>query len=169
VLTVCCRSDDAAARGCALARFAWRYLTETRRLPDPVLQAAADQHVVREGYRGSARFAHRADCAVSHIEVRGPTFKGSLTGGRKTLFRFGREGQGCRRLVITEAPIDALSEPPVTLPIGGIGLAEQDCALMLSEVACRGMFSNRNRRPARGPEAREARTRVGARCAVCHG
>jgi len=88
---------------------AWRYLTETRSLPDAVLHAAADQDAVRDGYRGSAWFAHRARDAVTHIEVRGPSFKGSLTGGRKTLFRFSREGQGCRRLVITEAPIDALS------------------------------------------------------------
>jgi len=87
----------------------WRYLTETRRLPDSVLQAAADQDVVREGYRGSAWFAHRAGDVVTHIEARGHSFRGSLTDGRKTLFRFDREGQGCHRLVITEAPIDALS------------------------------------------------------------
>ena len=45
---------------------------------------------------------------VSHVEIRGPTFKGSLTGGHKTLFRF-RRAQGQRRLAIAEAPIDALS------------------------------------------------------------
>jgi|SRR5208283_4405060 len=101
-----------------------------RRLPEGVLQAAADQDVVRQGYRGSAWFAHRAGDVVTRIEVHGPAFKGSLTGGPKTLFRFAREGEGCRRLVIAEAPIDALSiaaiegEPPGTVCVatgGGIG------------------------------------------------
>ena len=46
---------------------------------------------------------------VTHVEIRGPDFKGSLRGGDKTLFRFKTcEGQASR-LVITEAPIDALS------------------------------------------------------------
>ena len=70
----------------------------------------------------SAWFAHRAGGVITHIEVRGPTFKGSLTGGRKTLFRFGRGGQGCRRLVATEAPIDALSIAAIegVLPRNGL-------------------------------------------------
>jgi len=88
---------------------AWRYLTETRCLPDAVLQAAADQDAVREGYRGSAWFAHRAGDVVTHIEVRGPAFKGSLTGGRKSLFRLPSGQRVPCRVVITEAPIDELS------------------------------------------------------------
>ncbi len=88
---------------------AWRYLAETRYLPDRVLAAAAEQDIVREGHYGSAWFAHRDGGTVSHIEVRGPDYKGSLTGGHKTLFRFGRAGEGCRRLAVAEAPIDALS------------------------------------------------------------
>ena len=88
---------------------AWRYLAETRCLPAKVLTAAAGQDAVREGYYGSAWFAHRDGDAVSHIEVRGPNYKGALSGGRKRLFRFGGVGQGCRRLVVAEAPIDALS------------------------------------------------------------
>ena len=109
---------------------AWRYLTETRCLPDAVLQAAADQDAVREGYRGSAWSARRAGDVVTHIEVRGPAFKGSLTGGRKSLFRL-PSGQGVPcRVVITEAPIDALSLAPLeelradtlyTATGGGIG------------------------------------------------
>jgi len=89
---------------------AWRYLSEARCLPHALLQAAADQDAVREGYRGSAWFAHRGlDGAVCHVEIRGPAFKGSLTGGRKSLFRL-PSGQGVPcRIVITEAPIDALS------------------------------------------------------------
>jgi Toprim-like/Protein of unknown function (DUF3991) len=86
----------------------WTYLNNQRGLPPEVLTAAAEQDAVREGYRGSVWFAHRNDLSVSHIEVRGPEFKGSLAGGRKALFRFGRAGEATR-LAITEAPIDALS------------------------------------------------------------
>ena len=88
---------------------AWRYLAETRCLPDKVLTAAAEQDAVREGHYGSAWFAHRNGDTVSHIDVRGPDYKGALSGGRKTFFRFGGMGQGWRRLAVTEAPIDALS------------------------------------------------------------
>jgi hypothetical protein len=88
---------------------AWTYLAGERRLPLPVLAAAIEQDVVREGFFGSAWFAHRAGVAISHVEARGPDFRGSLAGGHKTLFRFGGAGEGARRLAITEAPIDALS------------------------------------------------------------
>jgi Toprim-like/Protein of unknown function (DUF3991) len=64
---------------------------------------------VREGAYGSAWFAHRQDGEVTHVEVRGPDYKGSLTGGRKTLFRFATGAAPVRRLVVAEAPIDALS------------------------------------------------------------
>jgi hypothetical protein len=74
-----------------------------------VLAAAVDQDAVREGHYGSAWFAHRDGKTVSHIEVRGPDYKGSLAGGRKTLFAFSRAGEACRRLAVAEAPIDALS------------------------------------------------------------
>jgi hypothetical protein len=61
------------------------------------------------GYYGSAWFAHRPDGAVSHVEVRGPDYKGSLAGGHKTLFVFGQASEDLRRVAIAEAPIDALS------------------------------------------------------------
>ena len=66
--------------------------------------------VLREGPVGSAWFAHfdRAG-AVAHVDVRGPTYKGSLTGGVKSLFRLPLKGQPLPRLVLTEAAIDALS------------------------------------------------------------
>jgi hypothetical protein len=64
---------------------------------------------VREGPHGSAWFAHRdADGRVTHIDIRGPDFKGSVRGGHKTLFRL-PGGQRPARLAVTEAPIDALS------------------------------------------------------------
>ena len=65
--------------------------------------------MVREGHYGSAWFAHRADGTVSHVEVRGRDYKGSLAGGHKTLFLFGQAGEDRRRVAITEGPIDALS------------------------------------------------------------
>jgi hypothetical protein len=88
---------------------AWAYLLSVRCLPAEILTAAAAQDVIREGYYGSAWFAHRADGAVSHIEVRGPDYKGSLAGGHKTLFVFGQAGEDLHRVAIAEGPIDALS------------------------------------------------------------
>ncbi len=88
---------------------AWAYLAGARCLPADILTAATAQDVVREGYYGSVWFAHRADGAVSHVEVRGPDYKGSLVGGHKTLFLFGQASEDLRRAVITEGPIDALS------------------------------------------------------------
>ena len=88
----------------------WTYLNGTRRLPGAVLARAVALDVVREGYWGGAWFAHKQDGTVRHVECRSPTFKGSLTGGAKSLFRFCAPGRGLwTRLALTEAPIDALS------------------------------------------------------------
>ena len=88
----------------------WKYLTIVRRLPAFILTRAISLDVVREGYRGSVWFAHRQDGDVQHVEVRGPTFKGSLRGGVKSLFRVcATKGGSPTRLAIAEAPIDALS------------------------------------------------------------
>ena len=88
----------------------WAYLAGTRRLPDQILEAAQRADILREGPYGSAWFAHRDEAnAVTHIEIRGPGFKGSLRGGTKTLFRLAGGGPRHNRLVITEAPIDTLS------------------------------------------------------------
>jgi hypothetical protein len=43
------------------------------------------------------------------VDVRGPTYKGSLTGGVKALFRLPSSGPPLPRLVVTEAAIDTLS------------------------------------------------------------
>ena len=88
---------------------AWAYLAGARRLPAEILTAAAAQDAVREGYYGSGWFAHRADGAVSHVEVRGPAYKGSLADGHKTLFLFGQPSEDVHRVAIAEGPIDALS------------------------------------------------------------
>jgi len=88
---------------------AWLYLSNCRALPARVLIEAARQDAVRLGAYGSAWFAHTSQAAVTHVEIRSPTFKGSLKGGRKTLFRFGDPGTRFTRLAVFEAPIDALS------------------------------------------------------------
>ena len=88
---------------------AWRYLANCRGLPAGVLIEAAQQDAVRLGAYGSAWFAHAPDGEVTHVEIRSPTFKGSLKGGRKTLFRFGKLMKSFTRLAVLEAPIDALS------------------------------------------------------------
>ncbi len=65
---------------------------------------------MRGGPRASAWFAHKDERgAVTHIETRGPEFKGSLRGGTETLFRFPGRPPPLARLLIAEAPIDALS------------------------------------------------------------
>jgi hypothetical protein len=88
----------------------WRYLTDERRLPPSVLVRAVAADVVREGPYGSVWFAHRDDFgAVTHIEIRGPDFKGSVNGGEKKLFRLPGGPEPSMRLVLAEAPIDALS------------------------------------------------------------
>ncbi len=88
----------------------WDYLATVRRLPAFVLTEAVNLDVVREGYRGSVWFGQRHNGDVGHVEVRGPTFKGSLSGGHKSLFRlWTSRGGPITRLALTEAPIDAMS------------------------------------------------------------
>ena len=88
---------------------AWKYLSEERALPAGVLVAAAEKDVIRDGAYGSAWFAHRDQGQVTHVEIRGPSFKGSLKDGHKTLFRLHSGTGQPTRLIIAEAPIDALS------------------------------------------------------------
>jgi hypothetical protein len=91
--------------GCA----AWNYLVQARALPTAVLTAAAEKDIIRDGAYGSTWFAHVDQGPVTHVEIRGPSFKGSLKGGHKTLFRLRPGAVETTRLVIAEAPIDALS------------------------------------------------------------
>jgi hypothetical protein len=88
----------------------WNYLAGARRLPAKVLEAADGADILREGPYDSAWFAHRDDGnTMTHVEIRGPDFKGSLQGGVKSLFRLSSAAPRHSRVVITEAPIDALS------------------------------------------------------------
>ena len=88
----------------------WRYLARERWLPSAIIEAASAAGVLREGPAGSAWFAHLdSHGVVAHVDVRGPTYKGSLTGGAKSLFRLPPKSSPLPRLVLAEAPIDALS------------------------------------------------------------
>jgi len=104
-----------AERWAAQPRFersppAWSYLTQKRGLPPQILDAASQADVLRSGPYGSAWFAHRdvAGC-VTHVEIRGLAYKGSLRGGTKVLFRFKGGPGALTRFALAEAPIDALS------------------------------------------------------------
>jgi hypothetical protein len=89
---------------------AWRYLEQQRGLSAVIVEAASVAGVLREGPVGSAWFGHfDHNGAVAHVDVRGPTYKGSLTGGIKSLFRLQLKGPLLPRLVVTEAAIDTLS------------------------------------------------------------
>jgi hypothetical protein len=83
-----------------------RYLTRERFLPSAIIEAASAAGVPREGPLGSAWFAHFDDTrAVSHVDVRGPTYKASLPGGAKALFCLDASGSPRPRLVLAEAAI----------------------------------------------------------------
>lgn len=93
---------------------AWAYLTEVRRLPAFVVNAAIRREQLKEGPHASAWFAHRDhEGRLTGIEIRGPDYRGFSAGGDKTLFRLPGAPIGSRspviRLAVTEAPIDAMS------------------------------------------------------------
>lgn len=87
---------------------AWRYLADTRALPDHIIQEAVDQNRLREGPYGSMWAAHTDEAGtVVGWEERGPEWRGFSTGGTKVLFRLGAANP--KRVCITEAAIDAIS------------------------------------------------------------
>ena len=88
----------------------WCYLARKRFLPSIIIEGASRAGVLREGPAGSAWFAHVNDAgSVAHVDIRGSTYKGSLTGGAKSLFRMSLSTQCFPRVVLAEAAIDALS------------------------------------------------------------
>ena len=124
----------------------WTYLTATRGLPAGVLQAAGLFDAVREGPCGSAWFAHRDhEGQLTGIEMRGPDWRGFSEGTDKTLFRMPGGTGVLTRLVVCEAPIDALSLAalealrPDTLYVsttGGMGPHTLACLeLLLQDLA----------------------------------
>jgi hypothetical protein len=87
---------------------AWRYLTEMRALPASLVARAVRLGLIREGVRGTAWFMHRRDDVITGWEMRGPRYKGFVSGGSKGLFVFAI-GPGAKRLAVCESAIDALS------------------------------------------------------------
>jgi hypothetical protein len=88
----------------------WRYLARKRFLPPAIIEAASAAGVLQEGPAGSAWFAHvNGVGSVAHVDIRGPTYRGSLAGGAKSLFRLPPSAQSFPRLVLAEAAIDVLS------------------------------------------------------------
>lgn len=129
---------------------AWRYLTEVRRLPSPILRAATAFDAIREGAYGTAWFAHRDETgALIGFDMRGAEFRSFAKGADKSLFRLpGRipsRPRLPRRLAVAEAPIDALSLAAIerlrgdTLYVatsGGMGPGTvRGLALLLAELA----------------------------------
>ena len=88
----------------------WSYLTGTRALPLAVLAVADLFDAVREGPHGSAWFAHRDHAGMlTGIDMRGPDWRGFSKQLDKSLFRLPGGTGRLARLVVCEAPIDALS------------------------------------------------------------
>jgi hypothetical protein len=81
----------------------WRYLACERFLPSAIIESSSAAGVLRQGPVGSAWFAHfGSEGAVAHVDVRGPTYKGSLTGGAKSLFRLPPTGEMLPRFRLNE-------------------------------------------------------------------
>lgn len=90
----------------------WRYLAETRAIPDHLIQEAVDQDRLREGPHGSMWAAHTDDAGVVvGWEERGPEWRGFATDGSKVLFRLG--ATYATRVCVTEAAIDAMSRAAI--------------------------------------------------------
>ena len=86
----------------------WQYLRSLRSLPAPIIRAATDRGLLREGPLGSMWAAHTDGAnAVVGWEERGPEWRGFASGGAKLLFRFG--SPVADRFCVTEAAIDAMS------------------------------------------------------------
>lgn len=86
----------------------WRYLTETRCIPEAVLRQTIAEDAVREGPQGSMWAGHRDEAGrITGWEERGPDWRGFASGGAKILFRLGPAD--ATRLCVTEAAIDAMS------------------------------------------------------------
>ena len=87
-----------------------RYLARKRLVPSAIIEAASAAGVLRESPAGSAWFSHLKDASsVAHVDIRGPTHKGSLTRGVKPLFRIPLSARSLPRIVLAEAAIDARS------------------------------------------------------------
>ena len=86
----------------------WNYLTADRGLPAEILRHVSAAGRLREGIYGTVWASHLDDAGdVIGWEMRGPRYKGFLSGGRKSLFAFGASDPS--RVAVAESFIDALS------------------------------------------------------------
>ncbi len=107
-LTDAIRTWDGARQLCPGSQ-GWRYLIETRGLPVASVERAVQAGMLREGIYGTVWARHQdAQGRVTGWEMRGPSFKGYVKGGSKTLFFVGTP-ETCNRVAVTESFIDALS------------------------------------------------------------
>jgi Toprim-like/Protein of unknown function (DUF3991) len=122
----------------------WRYLAETRGLPESIIIAAVAAQAVREGPQGSAWLAHRDGTGrLTGIEMRGPAWRKFSAGGAKTLFRLPGGAGDLPRVTVCEAAIDALSLAAIegvrddtlyTATAGGMGPATVAALRQLLEM-----------------------------------
>jgi len=86
----------------------WRYLEMQRGVPKHVISRAVAAGNLREGIYGTVWAMHQDDGGNPiGWEMRGPTYKGFVRDGHKSLWRTGN--RDAERLIITEGFIDALS------------------------------------------------------------
>ncbi|UZO95008.1 Hypothetical protein RMHFA_03886b (plasmid) [Roseomonas mucosa] len=87
----------------------FRYLTEARGVPAPIVAQAHREGLLREGIFGTVWALHRtAELAPCGWEMRGPQYKGFAKGGDKALFWIGELAEA-RRVAVVESAIDAMS------------------------------------------------------------
>ncbi len=117
----------------------WRYLQDTRGIPELVLRQAIAADVLREGPQGSMWAGHRDERGhITGWEERGPEWRGFARGGAKVLFRLG--AAEATRLCITEAAIDAMSLAAIeSLRAGSLYLSTGGGWSPSTEVALRAL------------------------------
>ncbi|NDW07627.1 DUF3991 and toprim domain-containing protein [Jiella pacifica] len=119
----------------------WRYLSETRGIPETALQRAIAADTLREGPQGSMWAGHfNAAGQVTGWEERGSEWRGFATAGAKVLFRLGPAD--AQRLCVTEAAIDAMSLAAIEkLRLGSLYLSTGGGWSPSTEAALRGLIA----------------------------
>lgn len=119
----------------------WRYLSDARGIPEPILKQAVADELLREGPHGSMWAGHTDETGqVTGWEERGKEWRGFASGGAKVLFRFGPAD--ATRLCVTEAAIDAMSLAVIEgLRPGSLYLSTGGGWSPSTETALRGLAS----------------------------
>lgn len=96
---------EVLAKFAALVPYSGRYLTNTRKVDQAVIEAFG---VLQDGY-GNACFVHRDDQGVGGWETKNKGFTGFSAGGEKGLFLARPDSSPIVRIVVAEAAIDLMS------------------------------------------------------------